>query len=113
MSQKYLSKMKISEITGFIESVASLAMQESYDNAGLIVGDREAEATGALICLDVTEEVVDEAISLGFNLIIAHHPFVFSGLKKFSGSSAVERTLIKDENKFKKIRSLIEDGQQP
>lgn len=87
--------MRISEITGFIESVAPLAMQESYDNAGLIVGDREAEATGALICLDVTEEVVDEAISLGFNLIIAHHPFVFSGLKKFSGSSAVERTLIK------------------
>ena len=87
--------MKIAEITDFIESVAPLAMQESYDNAGLIVGDRKAEATGALICLDVTEEVVDEAISLGFNLIIAHHPFVFGGLKKFSGSSDVERTLVK------------------
>ena len=87
--------MKIAEITDFIESVAPLAMQESYDNAGLIVGDRKVEATGALICLDVTEEVVDEAISLGFNLIIAHHPFVFSGLKKFSGSSDVERTLVK------------------
>ena len=87
--------MKISEITNFIESVAPLAMQESYDNAGLIVGNRETEATGALICLDVTEEVVDEAISLGFNLIIAHHPFVFGGLKKFNGSNEVERTLIK------------------
>ena len=87
--------MKIAEITDFIESVAPLAMQESYDNAGLIVGDRKVEATGALICLDVTEEVVDEAISLGFNLIIAHHPFVFDGLKKFSGSSDVERTLVK------------------
>lgn len=87
--------MKIAEITDFIETIAPLAMQESYDNAGLIVGDRKAEATGALVCLDVTEAVVDEAISLGFNLIIAHHPFVFGGLKKFSGDSAVERTLIK------------------
>ena len=87
--------MKIAEITDFIETIAPLAMQESYDNAGLIVGDRKAEATGALVCLDVTEAVVDEAISLGFNLIIAHHPFVFGGLKKFSGGSAVERTLIK------------------
>ena len=87
--------MKIAEITDFIETVAPLAMQESYDNAGLIVGDRETEATGVLICLDVTEEVVDEAISLGFNLIVAHHPFVFGGLKKFCGGSWVERTLIK------------------
>ena len=87
--------MKISEITSFIESVAPLAMQESYDNAGLIAGNRDAEATGALICLDVTEEVVDEAISLGYNLIVAHHPFVFGGLKKFSGDSPVERTLVK------------------
>ena len=87
--------MKIAEITSFIESVAPLAMQESYDNAGLIVGDRQAEATGALICLDGTEEVVNEAIALGYNLIIAHHPLVFGGLKKFSGDSAVERTLIK------------------
>ena len=87
--------MKIAEITDFIESVAPLAMQESYDNAGLIVGDRQTEVSGALICLDVTEEVVDEAISLGFNLIIAHHPLVFGRLKKFSGSGAVERTLVK------------------
>ncbi|MBR3567790.1 MAG: Nif3-like dinuclear metal center hexameric protein [Salinivirgaceae bacterium] len=87
--------MRISEITDFIESVASLAMQESYDNAGLIVGSRDTEATGALISLDVTEEVVDEAISLGYNLIIAHHPLVFGGLKKFSGNSSVERTLVK------------------
>ena len=87
--------MKISEITDYIESMAPLAMQESYDNAGLIVGDRKAEATGALISLDVTEKVVDEAISLGINLIIAHHPFVFGGLKKFTGANYVERTLIK------------------
>lgn len=87
--------MKISEITNFLETIAPLAMQESYDNAGLIVGDRQTEATGALICLDVTEPVVDEAISLGYNLIIAHHPFVFGGLKKFNGASYIERTLIK------------------
>lgn len=87
--------MKIGEITNFLETVAPLAMQESYDNAGLIVGDRQTEATGALISLDVTEDVVDEAISLGYNLIIAHHPFVFGGLKRFNGSNYVERTLIK------------------
>ena len=87
--------MRISEIINCIEAVAPLAMQESYDNAGLIVGDREAEAAGALICLDVTEEVIDEAIGLGFNLIIAHHPLVFGGMKKFSGDSPVERALIK------------------
>ena len=87
--------MKIAEITNFIETIAPLAMQESYDNAGLIVGNKQNEATGALICLDVTEEVVDEAIRLGYNLIVAHHPFVFGGLKKFSGNGWVERTLVK------------------
>lgn len=87
--------MQLSEITNYLETIAPLAMQESYDNAGLIVGDKQTEITGALISLDVTEDVVDEAISLGFNLIIAHHPIVFGGLKKFNGTDYVQRTVIK------------------
>lgn len=87
--------MKIGEITNLLESIAPLACQESYDNAGLIVGSKQTEATGALISIDVTEEVVDEAIELGFNLIISHHPIVFGGLKRFNGANYVERTIIK------------------
>src|SRR5665213_595949 len=86
---------KLKEITDSIERFAPLSLQESYDNAGLIVGDKNMEVTGALICLDSTEEVVDEAINLGFNLMISHHPIVFSGLKKFNGSNYVERVIIK------------------
>jgi len=87
--------MKISDLTNYIETIAPLAMQESYDNAGLIVGDRQSEVTGVLISLDVTEEVIDDAIAQGCNLIVAHHPFVFGGIKKFTGANYVERTLIK------------------
>ncbi|MEI6815913.1 MAG: Nif3-like dinuclear metal center hexameric protein [Bacteroidota bacterium] len=86
---------KINEITSVIEKFAPLPLQESYDNAGLIVGDRNMEVTGALICLDSTEDVVDEAIEMGFNLIIAHHPIVFSGLKKINGNNYIERVIIK------------------
>jgi len=71
--------MKIKDITDLLESFAPLAYQESYDNAGLITGDKNDEATGALICLDSTEEVIDEAKKKGCNLVIAHHPIVFSG----------------------------------
>lgn len=87
--------MKIKEITDHLESFAPLAYQESYDNAGLITGDKNDEATGALICLDSTEEVIDEAIRKGCNLVIAHHPIVFSGLKKITGKNYVERVIIK------------------
>lgn len=87
--------MKLREITSFLESRAPLSLQENYDNAGLILGHSEMEVTGALVCLDSTEEVVDEAISLGFNLIIAHHPIVFSGIKKLNGNNYVERVIIK------------------
>ncbi len=87
--------MIISEITNYIESTAPLAIQESYDNAGLITGNRNWEATGALLTIDVTEAVIDEAIRKGANLVIAHHPIVFSGLKKITGKNYVERTLIK------------------
>jgi len=87
--------MKISKIINYLEQKAPLSLQESYDNSGLIVGNRNAEVTKALITVDATEAVVDEAISVGANLIIAHHPIVFSGLKRLNGSNYVERTVIK------------------
>jgi dinuclear metal center YbgI/SA1388 family protein len=87
--------MQIKEITQFIESIAPLAYQESYDNAGLIVGKANDEISGILISLDITEEIIDEAISRSLNLVIAHHPIVFNGLKKLNGRNYVERSVIK------------------
>lgn len=87
--------MKLSEITSYIDSIAPPAYQESYDNAGLIVGNPNMEITSALICLDSTEDVMDEAINRGCNLVIAHHPIVFGGLKKFNGKNYVERVVMK------------------
>ncbi|WP_163717205.1 Nif3-like dinuclear metal center hexameric protein [Mangrovibacterium lignilyticum] len=87
--------MRISEITQHIESIAPLAYQESYDNAGLLVGSPSDDVSNALICLDVTEAVIDEAITEGFQLIIAHHPLIFSGIKKLNGKNEVERCLLK------------------
>ena len=76
--------MKLSVITAFLESIAPLSLQESYDNAGLIIGDPDMEITGVLCTLDSTEDVLNEASELGCNLIVAHHPIVFSGIKKFT-----------------------------
>ena len=87
--------LRIHEIVSAFEAVAPLALQESYDNSGLIVGDRDAEVTRALLCLDCTEAVVDEAIGKGCDIIIAHHPIVFGGLKRFTGGDYVQRTVIK------------------
>ncbi len=87
--------MKIKDITNYLESLAPLSLQESYDNAGLIVGNPDQEVNGALVCLDSTEEVVDEAISKGVKLILAHHPIVFSGLKKFNGTNYIQRVVMK------------------
>lgn len=87
--------MKIKEITSYLEQIAPLIYQESYDNAGLIVGDPNAEVDQVLICLDSIEEVVDEAIAKGCGLIIAHHPIVFSGLKRFNGKNYIERVVMK------------------
>lgn len=87
--------MKIKEIIKYLEDYAPVSFQESYDNSGLITGNSEQEATSALITLDTTEAVVDEAIEKGANLIISHHPIIFSGLKKITGKTYVERTVIK------------------
>jgi dinuclear metal center YbgI/SA1388 family protein len=86
--------LKVKDIVAAIEEIAPLSYQESYDNAGLIVGRYDWEITGALICLDVVEEVVEEAIEKGLNLIISHHPIVFKGLKRFNGNNYVERTVM-------------------
>jgi dinuclear metal center YbgI/SA1388 family protein len=87
--------MKISDLTGFLESVAPLAYQEDYDNAGLIVGSPDTEVKAALISLDCTEAVVDEAIKRNVKLIISHHPIIFRGLKKLNGKTYIERVVIK------------------
>jgi dinuclear metal center YbgI/SA1388 family protein len=86
--------MKIKEVAQFLEGIAPLDLQESYDNAGLIVGDAESECTGILVSLDVTEEIVKEAISKKCNLIVGHHPIIFRGLKKLNGKNYVERTVM-------------------
>ena len=87
--------MKLNEIIKVLEQFAPLQLQESYDNAGLITGHPEMEIRAALLTLDSTEEVIDEAISSNCNLIIAHHPIIFNGLKKINGKNYVERTIIK------------------
>ena len=87
--------MKIAEVIQVIEQFAPLSYQESCDNAGLITGDPGTDATGVLICLDSTEEIIDEAIRKNCNLVLAHHPIIFSGVKKISHSDYVGRTIIK------------------
>ena len=87
--------MKINDVTKCIEEFAPLSYQESYDNSGLIVGQAESNLTGILLCLDCIEDVIDEAIKLNCNLVIAHHPIVFSGIKQLNGKNYIERTIIK------------------
>lgn len=86
---------QIKEVTSYLESLAPLSSQESYDNCGLIVGDPTAEVSGVLLSLDCIEKTIEEAIELGCNLVIAHHPIVFKGLKKINGSDYIQRTVIK------------------
>ena len=87
--------MTIQEIVCALERFAPLPLQDGWDNAGLQVGLTEAEVTGALLCLDVTEAVVDEAVALGYNLIVSHHPLIFGGLKSITGRNYVERCVLK------------------
>jgi dinuclear metal center YbgI/SA1388 family protein len=86
---------RIKDIIQHLESIAPLAYQESYDNSGLLTGNAKDEVTTILISLDVTEQVVEEAIELGANLIVAHHPIIFKGMKSLTGKNYVERTVIK------------------
>ena len=87
--------MTIKDILNCITEVAPLHWQESYDNAGLQVGDLNSEACKALICLDITEEVVDEAIAKNCNVIVSHHPLIFRGLKHLTPETYIERAVMK------------------
>ncbi len=87
--------VKIKEVLCALERFAPLPLQEDFDNAGLQVGLTEAEVSGALLCLDVTEAVVDEALEQGCNLIVAHHPLIFRPLKRISDANFVQRVVIK------------------
>ncbi len=82
-------------ICSYFEEIAPLALQESYDNSGLIVGHPDEKVTGILVSLDCTEAVITEAIQKNCNLIVCHHPIVFSGLKKLNGNNYVEKAVIK------------------
>lgn len=88
-------EMTIKEITKLIEEFAPLGYQESYDNAGLIIGLPHAEVNSILLCVDVTEEVLDEAIAKNVDLIISHHPLIFGGLKRITGSNETQRIVAK------------------
>ena len=87
--------MKIQQVLDALERFAPLPLQEGWDNAGLQIGLTEAEVSGVLLCLDVTEQIVDEAISRGCNLVVSHHPLLFHGLKRISGQDYVQRTVMK------------------
>ncbi|HVV06139.1 MAG TPA: Nif3-like dinuclear metal center hexameric protein, partial [Puia sp.] len=84
----------IDTVVAWLEQMAPPSYQESYDNAGLITGSREWVCTGVLTTLDATEAVVEEAVRHGCNLVVAHHPIVFSGLKKINGRNYVEKAVI-------------------
>lgn len=91
----YLYKMKLSAVIQKLEQWAPPTYQESYDNSCLLVGNPDMEVKGVLVSLDCIESVIDEAIDKGCNVVIAHHPIVFGGLKSFTGRNYVERTVIK------------------
>jgi len=87
--------MKLSDLTSFLDSAIPLSFQEGYDNSGLQVGEPDREIRSALICLEVTDEVLDEAGYSGCDVIISHHPLIFTGLKRLSGRTLTERLVLK------------------
>ena len=89
------TSVKIQQVLNALEQFAPLPLQESWDNAGLQIGLTETEVSGALLCLDVTEKVIDEAIAKGCNLVVSHHPLLFRGLKQVSDANDVQRTVRK------------------
>ncbi len=87
--------MKIVKVLNALEKFAPLPLQEDFDNAGLQIGLTETEISGALLCLDVTEEIIDEAIALGCNLVVSHHPLIFRKLSHITDEDTVQRTVMK------------------
>ncbi|MBK9270810.1 MAG: Nif3-like dinuclear metal center hexameric protein [Saprospiraceae bacterium] len=84
----------IKDLCEFLESIAPLHLQESYDNCGLLTGSREAMVTGVLCSLDCTEEVLLEAEKMQCNVVVCHHPVIFKGIKSLTGEDYVQRTII-------------------
>jgi dinuclear metal center YbgI/SA1388 family protein len=89
-----MASLKIKEISSYLESLAPIPTQENYDNSGLLVGNKNDDVNGVLVSLDCTEAVVLDAIKQNCNLIVCHHPIIFSGLKKLNGNSYIERAII-------------------
>jgi len=87
--------MKLSDLSNYLDSEIPLSFQEGYDNSGLQVGQPGKEITSALIALDVTEAVIDEAFQKGCDIIVSHHPLIFSGIKKITGNTSTDRILVK------------------
>lgn len=85
----------IRDLVQYLETIAPSGYQEEYDNAGLIVGDPSAAVRGVMVCLDSTEAVIDEALAMNCNVVVAHHPIVFKGLKRITGRNYVERVILK------------------
>lgn len=88
-------QMTIAQIIDYLEQLVPLTIQESYDNCGLLVGDKNEVVSNVLISLDCTEEIIEEAIEKKCQLIISHHPLIFNGIKKITGGNYVERSLVK------------------
>ena len=87
--------MQVKELVSYLNHIAPFTYQESYDNSGLLVGDPNSEIKGVLVALDCIETIVDEAILYGANVIVTHHPIIFKGLRRITGSNYVERTVLK------------------
>jgi dinuclear metal center YbgI/SA1388 family protein len=87
--------IKVKDISNYLESIAPISLQETYDNSGLLVGNNENLVSGIITTLDITEEIIQEAIDLKCNLIVAHHPIIFKGVKKLNGNNYVEKCIIK------------------
>ena len=102
---RFLS-VKIIEVVDALERFAPLPLQEDYDNAGLQVGLTEAEVSGALLCLDVTDAILDEAIENGCNLIVSHHPLIFRKLARLTGEDYVQRVVMRAVSKGIAIVSM-------
>lgn len=93
--QAYSIQMILQELIQYLEAIAPPIYQESYDNSGLLVGAPNLEIKGVMTCLDATEEVLDAALENGCNVVVAHHPIIFKGLKRLTGKNYVERVIIK------------------
>ena len=87
--------MKIEEVIRYLDGVVPTFLQESYDNSGFMIGDSNAELKGIITCVDVTEDVLEEAKRKSCNLVLSHHPLIFQGMKKLTGQDHVAKTVQK------------------